>query len=384
MENNSSSERFTPLKQRTGKRTEIKIPGIGKISQLTDSNLLLLIAISIFILLYVFAMIFFGGSFTRFQGFFDLFNNNASLLILACALSIVMVGGGIDISVGGVVALVTAACAVYLDSGNGNIFVSICIALGIGLAFGLIQGFLVAYMKVQPFIITLAGMFFARGMATVITSNSHTVRLESFVRLKSIRVEIDSLGYIARNGNLIPAAIDIGVFISLFLIVIIAVVLKWTRFGRNLYAVGGNSQSALMLGINVNRTRFYSYVVCGFLAGVAGFVFLLKAGSGYSQHAFIFEMKAIAASIIGGTMLTGGVGNIVGSPIGVLVLMTIETIVRASGITSGGRIWLQDVTTGIILFLALILQSMILSHRGSGNKVSSSFKKKIFKLLKLH
>ena len=350
--------------------------GANKISQLTDSNLLLLIAVSIFIVLYVSAMFFFGGSFTRFQGFFDLFNNNASLLILACALSIVMVGGGIDISVGGVVALVTAACAVYLDSGAGNIFGAVCIALGIGLAFGMVQGFLVAYMNVQPFIITLAGMFFARGMATVITANSHTVRLESFVQLKSIRVEIDSLGYIARNGNLIPATIDIGVFIALFFIVIIAVVLKWTRFGRYLYAIGGNNQSALMLGINVRRTRFYSHLVCGLLAGIAGFVFLLKAGSGYSQHAFIFEMKAIAASIIGGTMLTGGVGNIVGSPIGVLVLMTIETIVRASGITAGGRIWLQDVTTGMILFLALILQSVILSYRSN-----DSFKKKILKRL---
>jgi simple sugar transport system permease protein len=335
-----------------------------KISQLTDSNLLLLIAVSIFIVLYALAIFFLGGSFSRFQGFFDLFNNNAALLLLACGLSIVMVAGGIDISVGGVVALVTASCAVYLDSGIGNIFGSICIALGIGLAFGLVQGFLVAYMNVQPFIITLAGMFFARGMATVITPNSHTVALESFNRLKNIKLEISSLGYIARSGNLIPATIDLGVFIALFLIVLIAAALKWTRFGRNLYAVGGNSQSALMLGINVKRTRFYSHVVCGLLAGVAGFLFLLKVGSGYSQHAMIFEMRAIAASIIGGTMLTGGVGNIVGSPVGVLVLMTIETIVRGSGITAGGRIWLQDVTTGMILFLALMLQSVILSHRG--------------------
>jgi len=337
------------------------------ISQLTDSNLLLLIAISIFILLYLLAMYFIGGSFSRFQGFFDLFNNNASLLILACALSIVMVSGGIDISVGGVVALVTAACAVYLDSGSGTIFGSVCIALGIGLTFGLVQGFLVAYMNVQPFIITLAGMFFARGMATVITANSHTVRLESFVNLRSIRLEIDFLGYVApRSGNLIPATIDLGVFIALFVVFIIAATLKWTKFGRNLYAVGGNSQSALMLGINVKRTKFYAHVVCGFLAGIAGYIFLMKAGSGYSQHAMIFEMRAIAASIIGGTMLTGGVGNIAGSPIGVLVLMTIETIVRGSGITAGGRIWLQDVTTGLILFLALMLQSVILSHRGSG------------------
>lgn len=335
-----------------------------RLSKLTDSTLLFIIAITIFVLLYLIACFAFGGSFVRFQGFFDLFNNNAALLILACALSIVMVVGSIDISVGGVVALVTAVCAVYLDgSGGGSVGVSICIALGIGLAFGLIQGFLVAYMKVQSFIITLAGMFFARGMATVVTVNSTTVANESFLAFRNIKLEIGFLGYVApRSGNLIPATIDLGVFVALFVILVIAAVLKWTRFGRNLYAVGGNTQSALMLGINVQRTLFFSHVVCGLLAGIAGYVFLMKAGSGYSQHAMAFEMRAIAASIIGGTMLTGGVGNIIGSPIGVLVLMTIETIVRASGITTGGREWLQDVTTGAMLFLALLLQSVILTR----------------------
>jgi simple sugar transport system permease protein len=237
--------------------------------------------------------------------------------------------------------------------------------LGIGLTFGLVQGFLVAYMNIQPFIITLAGMFFAREMATVITANSHTITHESFVALRNIRLEIDFLGFVAPlSGNLIPGRIDMGVFIAIFLIAVIAAVLKWTRFGRNLYAVGGNSQSALMLGINVKRTRFFSHVVCGLLSGIAGYIFLLRVGSGFSQHAMIFEMRAIAASIIGGTMLTGGVGNIVGSPIGVLILMTIETIVRASGVTADGRIWLQDVTTGMMLFLALMLQSAVLSRRG--------------------
>ena len=335
-------------------------------ASLTDSNLLFVIAVCIFLILYAFAMLFLGGSFQKFQGIFDLFNNNATLIILACGLSIVMVGGGIDISVGGVVAVVTAACAVYLDAGGGNIWVSLCLALGIGLAFGLVQGFLVAYMDVQPFIITLAGMFFARGMATVITKYSHTVELESFKALKDTRLEIGFLGYAAKNGNWIPATIDLGVFVALLVVAAAAVILKWSGFGRNLYAVGGNSQSALMLGINVKRTKFMSYLVCGLLAGIAGFVFLSKAGSGYAQHAMTFEMKAIAASIIGGTLLTGGVGNIIGSPIGVIALMTIESIVRASGITSQGREYLQDITTGAMLFLALLLQSFVLSRRSKG------------------
>jgi simple sugar transport system permease protein len=346
-------------------------------AQLTDSNLLFLIAVCVFVILYVLAIAFLGGSFHRMQGLADLFNNNAALIILACALSIVMVGGGIDISVGGVTAVVTAACAVYLDSGIGNVWMAAVIALSIGLAFGLAQGFLVAYLDIQPFIITLAGMFFARGMATIITKYSHAVTLESFLALKNTKIEIEALGYTAKSGRLIPVTIDIGVIVALAVVVVVAFVLKWTRFGRNLYAVGGNSQSALTLGINVKRTKFLSYLICGFLAGIGGFVFLLKAGSGYAQHAMFFEMKAIASSIIGGTLLTGGVGNIIGSPIGVLALMTIDTIVRASGITTGGREYLQDITTGAMLFLALILQSVVLSRRGKG-----SFKQMIPKWLK--
>jgi simple sugar transport system permease protein len=336
-------------------------------TSLTDSNLLFLIAVCVFVILYVLGIIFLGGSFHRVQGLADLFNNNAALIILACGLSIVMVGGGIDISVGGVIAVVTAACAVYLDSGSGNVWMTPVVALGIGLAFGLVQGFLVAYLEIQPFIITLAGMFFARGMATIITKYSHAVKLESFLALKDTKLEIKALGYTAKSGNLIPVTIDIGVIIALVVVLVVAFVLKWTRFARNLYAVGGNSQSALTLGINVKRTKFLSYLICGFLAGMGGFVFLLKAGSGYAQHAMFFEMKAIASSIIGGTLLTGGVGNIVGSPIGVLALMTIDTIVRASGITTGGREYLQDITTGTMLFIALILQSVVLSRRGKGS-----------------
>lgn len=337
---------------------------------LTDSNLLFLIAVCVLVILYAFAMIFLGGSFLRFQGLADLFNNNAALIIIACGLSVVMVGGGIDISVGGVIAVVTAACAVYLDSGDGNVWTSIFIALGIGLAFGLVQGFLVAYLEIQPFIITLAGMFFARGMATVITKYSHSVELASFKVLKNTKIEVEALGYTAKSGNWIPMIIDIGVVVALIVVVAAFIILKWSRFGRNLYAVGGNSQSALTLGINVNRTKFFSYVVCGLLSGIAGYVFLLKAGSGYAQHAMFFEMKAIASSIIGGTLLTGGVGNIIGSPIGVLALMTIEAIVRASGITTGGREYLQDITTGAMLFVALLLQSLVLARRGRGFKLT--------------
>jgi simple sugar transport system permease protein len=154
-----------------------------------------------------------------------------------------------------------------------------------------------------------------------------------------------------------------SVFIALVIVAVIFVVLKWTRFGRNLYAVGGNSQSALTLGIDVKRTKFISYLICGFLSGIAGFLFLLKAGSGYAQHAMSFEMKAIASSIIGGVLLTGGVGNVVGAFFGVISMATITAVVNSAGLKEA--FW-QDIITGAMLGLAILLQGIILARRGKG------------------
>ena len=137
-------------------------------------------------------------------------------------------------------------------------------------------------------------------------------------------------------------------------------VLKWTRIGRNFYAIGGNSESALMLGINVQRTRFMAYVICGLLAGLAGFVYLLHTGAGNASNADGAEMEAIASSIIGGTLLTGGVGSVIGTLFGVMSLKTINTIVIASGLTQP---WWQKITTGLMLCFFILLQSVILSAR---------------------
>ena len=140
----------------------------------------------------------------------------------------------------------------------------------------------------------------------------------------------------------------------------ILAVLKWTRFGRNLYAVGGNSESALMLGINVRRTQFFAYILCGLLAGIAGFVYLLHTGAGNAANATQAEMQAIASSIIGGTLLSGGVGSVVGTLFGVMSLKTINNIVVASGLRE--PYW-QSITTGLMLCFFILLQSVILSIR---------------------
>jgi len=345
-----------------------QIPQEKRRELLTDSNLLFLLAVCIFVFMYVVAFVFIGGGFRTFQHFFNIFNDNAALIILACGLSIVMVAGGIDISVGGVTAMIVMACAVYLNTPSVSVWGSLAIALGIGLAFGIAQGFLVAYLDIQPFIITLAGMFLARGMVTVISGEPVRVVHDGFARLANMKLEIAFLGRYAPNGNFIPLKIGLGVMIALAVVIAVAALLKWSRFGRNLYAVGGNKQSALMSGINVRRTKFLSHVVCGLLAGIAGFVCLVNIGAGNVSNAAFFEMKAIAASIIGGTMLTGGVGNVIGSPFGVMTLMTIESIVVISGLTVN-RPYLQTITTGAMLCIAILLQSITLTLRRGNSRL---------------
>ena len=165
----------------------MKTKSLKKVS-LSDANLLLTITIVVFFLMYIGAMIFEGGGFLKPQTFFNILNANGALIITACGLSLVMITGSIDISVGGVVALVSMCCAVYLDFMGGNVFVSLLIALAIGLAFGVIQGFLVAYLDIQPFIVTLAGMFFARGMTSIVHTDPFNVENEAFLKLKNTRV----------------------------------------------------------------------------------------------------------------------------------------------------------------------------------------------------
>ncbi len=330
---------------------------------ISNTNLLLTITICTFVGMYVLAMLVWGSGFRNPQQFLDIFNNNAFLIVISCGLTVVMIAGGIDISVGGITALVTMACVVYLDDHSGSVIGSLGMALGIGLAFGLLQGVLIAYLDIQPFIVTLAGMFFARGMTTIVSAVPRTAEQGAFVALKEFRISLPGIGYYGKAGNFIDARIEPGVLIAIACVLAIFVVLRWTRFGRNLYAVGGNRQSALMLGINVKRTMFYSYLLCGLLSGIGGFVYLLHTGAGNASNATAAEMQAIAASIIGGTLLSGGVGNVIGTLFGVLSLKTINNIVVASGLRE--PYW-QSITTGLMLCFFILLQSVVLAIRDKG------------------
>ena len=331
---------------------------------LTDTNLLMTITICLFFIMYIVAMIVWGAGFLNPQQIANMFNNHAWLIIVACGLTMVMISGSIDISVGGIVALVTMACALELQP-EGSIALSIAMAVGIGLVFGIIQGYLIAYLEIQPFIVTMAGMFFARGYLTILSINPVKATLDSFIALHELRFDLPFIGTYGKAGNFIPTRLNPTALIAIAVVIAVFIILKWTRLGRNLYAIGGNKQSALMLGINVKRTKFYAHVLSGLLAGIAGYVFLMDTAAGSFANAMYGEMKAIAASIIGGTLLTGGVGNVIGTLFGVFILITIDNVVRV--VPELRDPWWQEITTGAMLTFFLLMQSIVLWSRGKGN-----------------
>ena len=337
---------------------------------LSDTQMLMYISIGIFLAMYLASMLTLKGGFLKPQMIFDLLNDNAALIIISCALTIVMIGGGINISVGGVISLTVMSCALFLnnnqiESSALSILVTLLLALGIGLAFGVLQGFLVSHLEIQPFIVTLAGMFLARGLTTIQSVNPVKVAHEGFQELVKTKLKISWLGYTAQNGNLIPAKIEIGAIVAVCVVIVMFLILRYTRLGRNIYAVGGNRQSALMLGINVRRTVFWSYVLSGLLSGLAGFVFLMHKPAGNASVAMRSEMDAIAASIIGGTLLTGGVGNVIGTFFGSMILATIQKIIALSPLNAS---WWQEMASGAMLSFFILLQSVVLMRKNKSKR----------------
>lgn len=340
----------------------------GKLSRrvgISDTNLLLTITIVVFFVMYACAVIFLGSGFQKPQAFFNILNDNAALIILSCGMSIVMITGGIDISVGTLTALVCMSCAVHLDYNGGSVVTAMLLALGIGVAFGLVQGYLVAYLEIQPFIVSLAGMFFAKGMTTIVNATQFNVEHEAFKALKATRIYVPGMGSVNKLGKYVPAYVEPGVVVALLVVIALFILLRWGKLGRNFYAVGGNMHSANMLGINVRRTKFLAHLLCSTLAGIGGFVYFMHVGSGSPSHASGAEMNAIASSIIGGTMLSGGVGNVVGTFFGVLSLSTIKNIVSSLGLDEA---WWTNITVAAMICLFLVVQSVVLLRKNQSKQ----------------
>ena len=330
---------------------------IQKLKRKIDgNNFLLVITILLFVLLYVAGMIVFGDkNFAKPQVFFNLFINNAGLIVAAVGMTMVLITGGIDISIGSVIGMTCMLLAWMMERQQMNAGLSIIIVLIVGTIFGLVQGILVAYFKIQPFIVTLAGMFFARGITAVISSEMISITNSTFLGMANAKLYLPIMGVVNKKGNIVYPYVYPSVIIAIVILVIAFLVLKFTAFGRSIYAVGGNEQSALLMGLNVKRTKLKVYVLNGFLAALAGFVFCLNSCGGFVEQARGFEMEAIASSVIGGTLLTGGVGSVIGSLFGVLIKGTIESLITFQGTLSS---WWTKIAIAALLCFFIILQSI--------------------------
>jgi galactofuranose transport system permease protein len=297
----------------------------------------------------LFVAMFAAGS-LRYDGFasgqvvLNLLIDNAFLVVLAVGMTFVILTGGIDLSVGSVVALTTVVAASTLRAGWPALLVMVAV-LVMGTVFGFTMGVVIHYLEIQPFIVTLAGMFLARGLCFLIDEQSIPITDPTFGAIAAAAIELP--------GDLFVTP---GVVVGLVVVAIAAYVLHLTRFGRTVYAVGGSQQSAVLMGLPVARVRVGVYAVSGFCSALGGLLFSFYIASGYSLHAVGMELDAIAAVVIGGTLLTGGSGFVLGSVLGVLVLGTIQTFISFEGTLSS---WWVKIVIGTLLLVFVVLQRLL-------------------------
>ncbi|KAB1914166.1 galactofuranose ABC transporter, permease protein YjfF [Micromonospora sp. AMSO31t] len=283
-------------------------------------------------------------AFSNVQVVFNVFIDNGFLLVVAVGMTFVILTGGIDLSVGSVVAMTAMVSAFLLREGLPAALV-LLVALLIGPTLGFLMGCVIHFFDIQPFIVTLAGMFFARGMCTFISGSSIPITDGFWTRMSQQRIGDP-------GGNFV----SISVLIAFAVVAVAAYTLAYTRLGRNVYAVGGNAQSALLMGLPVGRTRIAVYTISGLCAAIGGILLSFYTLSGAPLIGVGMELDVIAAVVIGGTVLTGGAGYVFGTVLGVLVLGVIQTLITFDGSLNS---WWTKIVIGGLLFAFILLQRLI-------------------------
>jgi ribose/xylose/arabinose/galactoside ABC-type transport system permease subunit len=300
-----------------------------------------------------------GSSFVDMVLVSNLLRDNAYLLVLAVGLTFVILTGGIDLSVGAVVALVGLVVARLLVVGLPLPLVLV-VGVLVGTVCGVLIGTLVQFFEIQPFIASLTVMFLARGLATVIAANeSVAITQEGFSSIAAWSLAFGGEGNIWR--------INVNVLVAFAVVLVAFVVLHGTRFGRTVYGLGaGDGGTAVkLMGLRGERARFWVYVISGTCAGIAGIQFALYLKSGYALTGIGFELNAIAAVVIGGTLLSGGVGFVLGSSVGVLIFGLIQVLIAREGL---GDSWWARIFIGCVVLVFVILQRVLMSGRIGGRR----------------
>lgn len=313
-----------------------------------DARLVPLAAtISLFVTMATVGSVLYDGFFSP-QVFLNLLIDNAFLCIIAVGMTFVILTGGIDLSVGAVVALTTMISASLVERHHFSPLLVIPLVLALGAGFGAVQGCLVHRFRLQPFVVTLAGMFMARGLCYLISTESISVHDAFYRSMADARIPLGA-----------NASLSVSAIIALVVVCVGAWIAHATQFGRTVYAIGGNENSAELMGLPVGRTVVQVYLLSGFCAALGGVVMTFYMLSGYSLHAVGLELDAIAAVVIGGTLLRGGAGYVVGTLFGVLILGMIQTLIVFDGTLSS---WWTRIVVGALLLLFCLLQRLIESR----------------------
>lgn len=318
-------------------------------------------SISIYATIVLFGVLFAIGSisydnFFTSQVFANLFIDNAYLIVVAVGETFAILTGGIDLSVGAMIAFVSMISADLLRRGVNPVLV-IAFLLFVGIVFGTVQGYLIQKFKLHPWIVTLAGMFLLRGSSYLISITSITIDNKVFTDISSLRIPIGFGSHISVN-----------VVVSLVVVAVAIYILKYTKFGRTIYAIGGNENSAMLMGLPVAKTKILVYTFSGFCASLGGVLFTIYTLSGYGLHCNGMEMDAIAACVIGGVLLTGGIGSAIGPMFGVLTTGVIQSLIMFQGTLNS---WWTKIAVGMLLFAFIALQRIIVIRNDKRKTVIS-------------
>ena len=316
--------------------------------------------IAIFLIIYAFGAIVYGPKgFTTLRTFMNLLIDNSYYGISAVGMTMVLITGGIDNSVASIASL-TGMIIAYGNTILGiHPLVCIGFALVVGVGLGLLQGAAIHCLKVPPFIATLTGNFLARGVCSLISRESINISHDMINALA--KWKINFMHYVDGEWVKIKpiAYVNFNVLLFIAMIIIGTIILQKTRFGRNVYAVGGNEQSAKLMGLPVGRTKILVYGFNGLCSVLAGVAYALTVKSGWNLALQGGELEVISCAVIGGSLLTGGVGYMLGTFFGVLLKGIIPAIINFNGALSS---WWGKIATGMLLLLFICIQRAVVSY----------------------
>jgi simple sugar transport system permease protein len=320
-------------------------------------NLPSFVTLALFVLMFGLGSLSFKGFFSL-QNFLNLFIDNSYLIIIAVGMTLVIISGGIDLSVGSMLALSTIVSSSLLEKSHWSPIFVIPFVLLIGVALGLFMGYLIQTFNLPPFIVTLAGLYLARGLCYVVSLFTIAINNTFWQAAAHAQINIIGNNFISPSVVIAVAILLAGMFIS-----------RYTKFGRTVYAIGGNEQSAILMGLPVARTKILLYAFSGFCSALAGIVFSFYTLSGYALDGQGMELDTIASVVIGGTLLTGGVGSVLGTLFGVFVYGTIQVLIVFQGTLNS---WWTRIAIGFLVFVFCLLQRLFDSSRGARAKKTLS------------